>query len=360
MMANPRFTPAAASGRKARHRAAYFLACLAPIAFFIQLQGHSQEPQPAPAAAQTESQAPATNAPAEYVGSETCAGCHEDMYKLFQRSVHQQVDTSKKYHFETRACEACHGPGSKHVESTSPADIVMPSKMKTAAADRICLTCHKNETTHIGRINSGHAKNEVSCTACHSVHTNNGQGGFTAVTAVAGVKAGAAASSPMSKVNQLCASCHADVWASFQQPFRHKLPEGAMSCVDCHNPHGSFLPGAARTSRQAFAANEPGCFRCHGDLMGPFTFEHAPVKLEGCTTCHAPHGTNNPRMLTRSEVRFVCLECHANLPLPTVAAGTPLGGVPPAFHDLRSPRFRECSVCHQKIHGSYVDGSLER
>jgi len=37
-----------------------------------------------------------------------------------------------------------------------------------------------------------------------------------------------------------------------------------------------------------------------------------------------------------------------------------LGVVPPAFHDLRSPVFQNCTVCHQKIHGSYVDRNLLR
>jgi hypothetical protein len=65
-------------------------------------------------------------------------------------------------------------------------------------------------------------------------------------------------------------------------------------------------------------------------------------------------------MLTRSQVQFVCLECHSNLPVPSPAANTPLGGVPPAFHDLRSPRFQNCTLCHQKVHGSYVDRGLLR
>ena len=37
------------------------------------------------------------------------------------------------------------------------------------------------------------------------------------------------------------------------------------------------------------------------------------------------------------------------------------GVVPPAFHDdLTSPRFRNCTICHQKIHGSYIDRNLLR
>jgi len=157
-------------------------------------------------------------------------------------------------------------------------------------------------------------------------------------------------------VNKMCAACHQSVWADFQRPYKHRLPEGAMSCVGCHNPHGS----GAETQRVAFA-NEPGCFRCHGEMRGPFTYEHAPVRLEGCMACHEPHGSANPRMLIRHEVRFVCLECHSNLVSNPPAAGhQTLGGTPPSFHDLRNPRYQNCTVCHVKIHGSYVDGTLLR
>ena len=66
----------------------------------------------------------------------------------------------------------------------------------------------------------------------------------------------------------------------------------------------------------------------------------------------------NPRLLARPEVRLLCLECHANLP--TVNTTGTIGVVPPSFHDLRSPRFQNCTVCHQKVHGSYVDRNLLR
>ena len=103
-----------------------------------------------------------------------------------------------------------------------------------------------------------------------------------------------------------------------------------MSCVDCHDPHGSVLP----RSLQTFAANDRGCFRCHGDKRGPFTFEHAPMKLEGCDACHEPHGSANPRMLVRQEVRLMCLECHSNRPVPRPTNAS-IGVTPPAFHDLQ-------------------------
>ena len=233
------------------------------------------------------------------------------------------------------ACESCHDPAAKHTESASAADIVNPSKLAAAATDRTCLKCHLNEPTHSGRIRSSHAKDDVSCTSCHAIHQ------------------GAEKLRPTkpADINQQCSTCHSAVWAQFQKPYKHRLPEGAMACTDCHNPHGGFLPRSVRT----VAANEPTCFRCHSDKRGPFTFEHAPVRLEGCATCHEPHGSANPRMLVRREVRFLCLQCHSN-----IAAGNALGGNPPGFHDLRSTRYRNCTICHTKIHGSYVDSSLER
>jgi DmsE family decaheme c-type cytochrome len=295
------------------------------------------------AAPQQAEPAKEATAAATYVGAEVCQTCHEDIFNAFQKSPHQAVNLDKKRGWEGRACESCHGPGSKHAESGSAEEIRNPSKLNPAATDRTCLQCHLNQPTQAGRILSSHAKNQVSCTACHSIHAN-GRRGLVARKPAA--------------INEQCSACHLSAWAQFQKPYKHRVTEGAMSCVDCHNPHGSFRPAMTRT----FAANEPGCFKCHANLRGPFTFEHAPVRFESCSRCHEPHGSANPRMLIRQQVRFVCLECHANLPAQgsSLNPQAALGVVPPAFHDLRSPRYQNCTICHQKIHGSHVDGNLLR
>jgi len=281
--------------------------------------------------------------PSPYVGSQPCGICHQDIYDAFAKNPHQAVETGatparKGYGFKGEACESCHGPGQKHIDSPTAGTIQNPGKLAPAAADKICLSCHLNQPTQAGRLQSSHARNEVACTTCHKIHAN-GPLGLVARKA--------------SAINDQCAACHLNEWAQFQRPNHHRLPEGAMSCVDCHNPHGSMRPAMAQT----FGANEPGCLNCHGDKRGPFTFEHAAVRFEGCGACHEAHGSANPRMLIRQEVRLVCLECHANLP-GAASTNSALGVVPPAFHDLRSPRFQNCTICHQKIHGSYVDRNL--
>lgn len=275
--------------------------------------------------------------PPGYVPSQTCQMCHEDIYDAFAKSPHYVVETDARHGFAGRGCEACHGPAQKHTESAEAKDIRDPEKLAAAAADKICLSCHLNQPTHVGRLQSSHAKDQVPCTSCHKVHAN-GPHGLVLRTADA--------------INAQCASCHISVWAQFRKPNHHRLPEGAMSCVDCHNPHGSIRPAMTQT----FGANEPGCLNCHGDKRGPFTFEHGPLRFEGCGACHEPHGSTNPQMLIRQEVRLLCLECHAALPAFNAAGA--IGVVPPAFHDLRSTRFQNCTVCHQKIHGSYIDRNL--
>ena len=296
----------------------------------VVLLGCQAHAQPALADAKA-----AVNQPAAYVGSEVCQACHEDTFNAIQKSPHQAIERDKKRGWDGKTCESCHGPGSKHAESGSAEEIRNPARLQAVEVDKTCLKCHLNQPTHVGRIQSSHAKSQIACTSCHSIHSQ------VLVARKASV------------VNQQCAGCHSSAWSQFLKPFKHRLPEGAMSCVDCHNPHGSFRPGMMQT----FAANEPGCFRCHGDKRGPFTFEHAPVRFEGCQSCHEPHGSANSRMLARQEVRFVCLECHANRP-GQATAKTALGVVPPAFHDLRSPRYQNCTVCHQKVHGSHVDRNL--
>lgn len=271
--------------------------------------------------------------PAEYAGSEICAACHAELVKNFRRNPHQRADTRGPW--KGRACEACHGPGAKHAESGAAADILNPAKLAPARAEQTCLECHGAEISQRWHAASAHSRNQVACTACHTVHGQPQQ-----LT----LKAPAAA-------NRLCSSCHVAEWAEFQRPHAHALREGAMSCADCHDPHGGKQSGSLRI----VSANEPGCLRCHADKRGPFPFEHPPVRLEGCKACHEPHGSRNPRMLTRAEVRFLCLECHSN-----VGSRPALGGTPPALHDLQSPRYRNCTICHTRIHGSFVSRGFMR
>jgi DmsE family decaheme c-type cytochrome len=282
---------------------------------------------PPPLAAQETAAEP----PPGYAGSDMCGVCHEDTAQDFQKNPHYALETAAKLNWTGRSCEGCHGPGAEHAETLEAGKIF---SFKTPDRDRInqsCLACHTGEETHRGRLFGAHYRNSVDCLSCHGIHTTTEKPLLTA------------------KADTLCSSCHVSERAAFNRPFRHKLQEGAIACVDCHNPHGGPPPREMRR----VSANEVVCFKCHADKRGPFPFEHAPVKLENCSTCHEPHGSANPRMMVRHNVSQLCLECHAG-------SMSTLGGVPPAFHDLRSARFQNCTICHSKVHGSFVSRDLLR
>ena len=120
--------------------------------------------------------------------------------------------------------------------------------------------------------------------------------------------------------------------------------------MSCHNPHG----GSGEYSLVVNRAGEGPCVTCHAEKRGPFVFPHVSDVTGDCLTCHEPHGSSNPMALRRSRVDQLCLECHSQI------EATTLGSQPPAFHDLRSPRYRECTVCHVAIHGSNLSPALTK
>ena len=113
--------------------------------------------------------------------------------------------------------------------------------------------------------------------------------------------------------------------------------------MDCHNPHGTSQAKQLRTT----STQDIVCFKCHTDKEGPFVYEHQPVKIEGCTSCHIPHGSSNPKLLKRSQINILCLECHSL----TVDAGAP---TLPTFHN-QAQKYQACTLCHTQIHGSNFD-----
>ena len=258
-------------------------------------RGHrTKAPAAAPAAAEQQ--------PSPYAGSDTCKTCHEDIYTAFVKSPHNAIETSKRLKRVGQACEACHGPGATHAGSATATDIKNPGKLAPAETDKLCLGCHLNQATPVGYIRSSHATNQIACTSCHSVHGHTPAG---APLVVRGATA----------VNGLCRDCHQNVWASFQKPDHHKVPEGAMSCVDCHNPHGTQRVAMQQTA----STNEPGCFKCHADKRGPFTFQHQPCSSKAAIA--AMSRTDRPTRACWSEPK--CASSVSNA-IPTCPTAIPM------------------------------------
>ncbi len=265
----------------------------------------------------------------QYMGSDTCKSCHEDLYKNFETSPHFKTLTVTKWGPDRHGCEACHGPGKAHVDAGGdPSKIINPKNLSERDASARCMSCHMGQE-HSNFSRSAHLTNGVGCTSCHDPH-------HAQVRETLLVK-----SQPT-----LCYGCHGAAKADFSKPFHHRVNEGFIQCSDCHNEHGGFVLRQLRAS----PAGDAVCYKCHAEKQGPFTFEHVPVKAEGCQSCHTPHGSTNPRLLRVNQVNLLCLQCHTpNADRPTSAVGA-VPGIP-SFHQ-QNQKYQACTMCHTQIHGS--------
>ena len=274
------------------------------------------------AAPRNGAQATGQNAGPEYAGSDVCATCHEEVAKGFSDNPH--VKMAEMHGKNGVTCENCHGPGKAHADSADPSKIINPAKSTAKEVDATCLTCHRGQHQNFQK--SGHGEANVSCIGCHDIHAGQDREKLLKVAHPA-----------------LCYQCHTDIKPQFSMPFHHRVDEGLVSCSDCHDPHGTFR----RKGLKASAQQDAVCTKCHSETAGPFVYEHAVVKTEGCTACHFPHGSPNPRLLNRANVNTICLECHS--PSMNFTAAEPQG---PSHN--QATQYQACTICHNEVHGSNV------
>ena len=233
---------------------------------------------------------------ANYIGSEQCDMCHDEIYKNFVTADHARL-MARGTNALSAGCESCHGPGSLHADS------------------------------------GGNVKPPYVFTAGRGPRSSYG----ARVTA-----------EPPRAGETICYQCHADVRAQFELPAHHQVPEGRMTCTDCHDPHkGSIYKGGGT----ALLSQNDLCLRCHQAERGPFVFEHEALR-EGCTSCHNPHGSINDKLLVARDSNL-CLKCHFE----QVSGGQILiGGSDHAQRLTQGTCWT--AGCHEAVHGSRVNPSL--
>jgi predicted CXXCH cytochrome family protein len=233
---------------------------------------------------------------AKYIGSKECEQCHDQIYRDFQTADHARL-IARGPNALSAGCESCHGPGSVHAES------------------------------------GGEVKPPYSFTAGRPASDS-----FGARTPVP----------PARSIENACFQCHGNIRGKFDLPSHHPVPEGKMSCTDCHPPHKGSAYFAGGTS---LVRENEGCLSCHPSQRGPYAFEHEALR-EGCTVCHAAHGSVNTKMLTERDSNL-CLKCHFQ----QISGGQLLIGG--SDHSRRVQQGTCWSAgCHEAVHGSRVSPSL--
>jgi DmsE family decaheme c-type cytochrome len=156
----------------------------------------------------------------------------------------------------------------------------------------------------------------------------------------------AATAAAVSDDPQSCSPCHGDIVQQLKA-HPHTPSDKKVSCSDCHTVEAAHLrsPRAASASAHSTPSvpeRNAACTRCHTNDAGPFAHEHPAVNVEGCASCHAAHGSANPKMLTVGSESVLCLQCHAE----TTTKSPHAAASPPVAKPV------DCTTCHRQIHGS--------
>jgi len=142
---------------------------------------------------------------------------------------------------------------------------------------------------------------------------------------------------------ETCFNCHLNIKGQFMLQHHHPVPEGKMSCSDCHDPHGKDVRA---TGGVMLLGQDEKCFNCHKEIKGPFVFEHEAMR-EGCSVCHNPHGSINDKLLVAGPT-ITCIRCHFQPQFNTDEAL--LGSE--SHDDKAIGRGADCIDCHTRVHGS--------
>jgi predicted CXXCH cytochrome family protein len=175
----------------------------------------------------------------------TCIGCHSEP------TTHVAGNESMLRGELRRGigCERCHGPGGKHLETSSGADLVSPSRLSFARQLDLCAQCHVEgaaEIAHAGKKSFDYVPGEPLATQqVVWVDEAPSKTSFGLVSAADRL------------VRSAC----------------YRGSKGALVCTSCHDPHG----GPAKPVQAV-------CVGCHETRKS--------AQCEGsCTSCHMARGT---------------------------------------------------------------------
>lgn len=210
---------------------------------------------------------------ATFVSSQECSTCHANVTGSFHDATHARLMATGA-NAKQVGCQACHGPGSAHVQSGGARGTIVNPRRSPEA----CLACHTDKRGEFA-LPHGHAvlQGKMACTDCHDPHRGDTvTGGGTQLAAM----------------NDTCVKCHQAQRGPFM--FQHEaVNEG---CVTCHNPHGSVNEKMLKVPNQAL------CLQCHAQVQtasGQILIgghNHRPYLNRGtCWTagCHeAVHGSH--------------------------------------------------------------------
>jgi hypothetical protein len=173
-----------------------------------------------------------------------------------------------------------------------------PLEKRTAEG---CFTCHNTAAMTEGKLDPSHLIPSVTCEACHGPGARHVSAERSAIEGAENFIFNPRRLSPAESVD-FCGSCHRTWWdvmlteevgvtTVLAVPYRLEKSrcwgngDSRITCVACHDPHRPLVQDAA--------AYDQRCLSCHvGKGVSHITDDHpgaaCPVGTEKCTGCHMP------------------------------------------------------------------------
>jgi predicted CXXCH cytochrome family protein len=197
-----------------------------------------------------------------------CTGCH-DPHGSDKKGLLLAVSHAP---YEDGDCQVCHGDDQK----------------LTAVGAALCTSCH-GELADAENFAYPHAAvtQGDQCLSCHSPHASRVQKLLV-----------------RDSTKKTCLSCHS------RELFEGSVVHGETECTTCHAVHGSDIAGLLVENQLEL------CGTCHDaaeahvhPYSGPAKDPRTGRELQ-CSSCHSPHSSNYPKLLTHDKDRELCVQCH--------------------------------------------------
>ena len=267
-------------------------------------------------------------------GGDLCLSCHKDLAaKLAAGTPHAPAGRGM--------CLTCHAP---HGTAN-------PGMLKREGG-AMCAVCHDLKKPELVAKHPGQDLTAVNCVSCHDPHVM-GKGRKSLIRAFphlpfargectsCHVKQGERAL--VAEGSELCLKCHKDSRAFAAKASKHPPMTSGMQCLSCHEPHAAEAPKLLRK------AGDDLCFTCHDAARMKGAVRHKALD-QGCVSCHDAHGGDGAKLMKAKNEADLCRKCHTDL----ASHYHPTSSTKP---DPRTGQPLRCTSCHQP-HASELPGLL--